>query len=98
MELVAEIGGEVVMLNLLRFRSVADYTNFPDLAPTDEISGRQAYRKYMEHTLPFLHASGGSIDYAGAGGEFLIGAARKGRDMVLLILQKSISFDPNLYE
>ena len=28
-----QIGGEVVMLNLLRFRSVADYTGFPDLAP-----------------------------------------------------------------
>ncbi len=85
-----QISGGVVMLNLLRFRSLADYTNFPDLAPTDEISGRQAYRKYIEHTLPFLHASGGSIDYAGTGGEFLIGPAGKGWDMVLLIRQKSV--------
>ena len=85
-----QIGGEVVMLNLLRFRSIADYTRFPDLAPIGEISGRQAYQKYMEHTLPFLQASGGSVDYAGTGGEFLIGPAGKGWDMVLLIRQKSV--------
>jgi hypothetical protein len=28
-----QISGEVVMLNLLRFRPVADYTDFPNLAP-----------------------------------------------------------------
>ncbi len=85
-----QIGGEVVMLNLLRFRSVADYTRFPDLAPAEEISGRQAYQKYMEHTLPFLQASGGAVDYAGSGGEFLIGPAGMGWDMVLLVRQKSV--------
>jgi hypothetical protein len=85
-----QIGGEVVMLNLLRFRSVADYTDFPELAPAEEISGRDAYQKYIEHTLPFLQASGGSIVYAGIGGDFLIGPAGKGWDMVLLIRQKSV--------
>ncbi len=60
-----QINGEVVMLNLLRFRSVADYTDFPDLAPAEEVSGRDAYQKYIEHTLPFRQASGGSIVYAG---------------------------------
>lgn len=40
-----QIRGEVAMLNLLRFRSVADYTEFPDSAPTEEISGRDAYRR-----------------------------------------------------
>ena len=29
------IPGEVVMLNLLRFRDVADYAEFPDLAPDE---------------------------------------------------------------
>jgi hypothetical protein len=85
-----QISGEVVMLNLLRFRSVADYTDFPDLAPAEEVSGRDAYQKYIEHTLPFLQASGGSIVYAGTGGEFLIGPVGKGWDMVLLIRQKSV--------
>lgn len=85
-----QISGEVVMLNLLRFRSIADYTDFPNLAPGEEISGRDAYQRYIEHTLPFLHGSGGSIVYAGTGGEFLIGPAGKGWDMVLLIRQRSV--------
>lgn len=85
-----QINGEVVMLNLLRFRPVADYSGFPDLAPEKEVSGRDAYLRYIEHTLPYLHASGGSIVYAGTGGDFLIGPAGKGWDMVLLIRQQSV--------
>jgi hypothetical protein len=85
-----QISGEVVMLNLLRFRTVADYTEFPNLAPAEEISGRDAYQKYIDHTLPFLQASGGSIVYAGTGGEFLIGPSDQGWDMALLIRQKSV--------
>jgi hypothetical protein len=46
--------GRVVMLNLLRFRAVADYTASPELAPPAPISGRAAYGKYMAHTLPYL--------------------------------------------
>ncbi len=85
-----QIPGELVMLNLLRFRDVADYTDFPDLAPPENISGREAYQKYMEHTEQFLRESGGSIVYAGNGGEYLIGPEGKGWDMVLLIRQKSV--------
>ena len=34
-----QIPGNVVMLNLLRFRPIADYTEFPQLAPIEDISG-----------------------------------------------------------
>lgn len=85
-----QIPGSVVMLNLLRFRPVADYTEFPQLAPDEDISGWDAYQKYMKHTAPFLEASGGSVVYAGKGGEFLIGPAGKGWDMALLIRQSSV--------
>ena len=78
------------MPNLLRFRSVADYTDLPALDPAEPISGRRAYQKYPQHTLPFLHGSGGSIVYVGTGGEFLIGPAGKGWDMVLLVRQESV--------
>ena len=53
------ISGSVVMLNLLRFRPVADYSATPELAPVSPISGEAAYHLYMEHTLPHLKASGG---------------------------------------
>ena len=33
------ISGEVLMLNLLRFRDVADYSEFPELAPMSRYPG-----------------------------------------------------------
>ena len=55
------IQGSVTMLNLVRFRDSADYSAYPELAPATPITGRQAYARYIdiEHTLPFLRASGG---------------------------------------
>jgi len=49
-----QIRGAVIMLNLLRFREVADYAASPELAPLEPISGREAYQKYIDLTLPFL--------------------------------------------
>lgn len=85
-----DICGEFVMLNLLRFREIADYSLYPELAPEQAISGRQAYEIYMQHTEPFLHAAGGSLLYAGSGGEFFVGPPGRGWDMVLLVKQQSI--------
>ncbi|WP_420239824.1 hypothetical protein ACOBR2_09730 [Telmatobacter bradus] len=65
--------GPVVMLNLLRFRKVADYSAHPELAPSAPISGAAAYDRYIAHTLPFLPASGGEMLFLGAGGRYLIG-------------------------
>ena len=86
-----KISGEVIMLNLLRFRKVADYSKNPDLAPRKQISGREAYQKYLDHTLPFLKESGGSIAFIGEGGAYLIGPQDEQWDMALLIRQKSVS-------
>lgn len=55
-----DIPGEVLMLNLLRFRDVADYAPTPELMPDEHISGRAAYQRYVEHTLPLLGARGGA--------------------------------------
>ena len=46
------IEGPLLMLNLLRFREIADYSGFPDLAPLEPISGSAAYDRYVRHTLP----------------------------------------------
>ena len=43
-----QIQGPVVMLNLLKFRATADYTNLAELKSTKEISGEEAYQLYME--------------------------------------------------
>ncbi len=55
------IQGEVVMLNLLRLRQVADYAANPALAPAQPISGAEAYDRYIAHTLPYLTESGGAL-------------------------------------
>ena len=85
------IPGRVVMLNLLRFRPVADYSTSPKLAPPSPISGEAAYRLYMAHTLPYLHASGGEILFYGKGGSFLIGPLDERWDAAMLIRQSSVA-------
>ena len=85
------ISGEVVMLNLLRFREVADYSAHPDLAPETPISGREAYQKYMDFTAPFLQESGGEPLFLGDGGHFLIGPIDEKWDVMLLVRQKSVA-------
>jgi hypothetical protein len=84
------IEGSVVMLNLLRFRDVADYSANPELEPDTPMSGAEAFNRYIEHTLPFLRQSGGDVLFLGAGGEFLIGPEDQRWDLVMLIRQSSV--------
>jgi hypothetical protein len=84
------ISGEVVMLNLLRFRAVADYSSAPHLAPAEPISGEAAYRRYMDHTTPFLEESGGKVLFLGKGGPYLIGPTDERWDAAILVRQRSV--------
>lgn len=86
-----QIKGSIVMLNLVRFREIADYSVAPELMPAEPISGKNAYQLYIEHSLPFLTASGGEILFMGEGGAFLIGPANEHWDAVLLIKQSSVA-------
>jgi len=84
------IAGPVVMLNLLRFRAVADYAMFPDLAPPVPISGADAFQRYIDHTLPHLQASGGELLFLGQGGGYVIGPPDERWDLMMLVRQKSM--------
>ena len=55
------ISDPVTMLNLLRFREVADYSAHPELMPDEPISGAAAYQKYIDYTLPLLKETGGDL-------------------------------------
>jgi hypothetical protein len=89
--LARNLSGEIVMLNLLRLRAMADYSAHPELAPLEPISGRAAYGRYIEHTLPFLRASGGDVLYLGTGGDYLIGPPGEGWDLAMLVKQSSVA-------
>ncbi len=84
------IGGEILMLNLLRLKETADYSESPELAPAQPISGREALQKYIEHTLPFLRESGGELSLLGIGGAFFIGPEDECWDVVMLVRQSSL--------
>ena len=81
--------GPVVMLNLLRFREVADYSHAPSLAPEGGTSGRDAYAHYMREMRPLLEASGGAVLFSGSASRFLIGPLDEIWDQVLLVQQAS---------
>ena len=83
------ITGPIVMLNLMRFKDVADYSTYSELAPADPISGREAYEAYMAQTRPFLEESGGEVLFAGEAHNFLIGPQEEAWDYVLLVKHKS---------
>ncbi|MEO7312407.1 MAG: hypothetical protein ABIX01_18540 [Chitinophagaceae bacterium] len=87
---MAKISGPVVMLNLLKFKETADYSETPDLTPPNPITGEMAYQLYMEHTLPFLKISGGEILFFGKGGSFLVGPENERWDAVMLVRQESV--------
>ena len=83
--------GPVVMLNLVTFRNVADYSSHPELAPSTPISGADAFDRYVRHTLPYLRDSGGDLLFFGTGGAFLIGPADERWDVAMLVRQTSVA-------
>ena len=83
--------GKIVMLNLLKFKSIADYQGYEDLAANGKISGEDAYQLYMNHTLPELKKAGGRIIYYGKSNRFLIGPSTENWDAILLVEHESVA-------
>lgn len=85
-----QMQGNIVMLNLLRLRPIADYSATLELAPSSPISGAEAFQRYIEHTLPFLRETGGDIMFLGSGGSLLIGPEAERWDIAMLIRQHNV--------
>ena len=85
------IQGPVIMLNLIRLNETADYSNYPNLKPSEPITGQQSYQKYMQHTQPFLKQNGGELMFLGEAGKYFIGPSDQQWDLVLLVKQKSLT-------
>jgi hypothetical protein len=84
------ISGPVVMLNMLRLNEIADYSATPQLAREKPISGREAFQRYITHTMPFLKESGGEVVLLGDGGQFFIGPVDDPWDVVMLVKQNTL--------
>jgi len=75
----------IVMLNMLRFKTTADYSSFPLLAPANEITGLQAYKRYMKCVSPLLLKIGSELLFSGNSAQYLIGPPEEKWDAVLLV-------------
>lgn len=77
------ITGEVIMLNLLRFRDIADYSANPELMPSEPVSGAVAYQKYIDHT--YLRVSARCYQ------NLLVKIVRSGFDFCISALYRLVS-------
>jgi hypothetical protein len=82
--------GEVVMLNRLRFREIADYSATPDLAPPAPMSGAEVFQRFIDHTLPYLRETGGDLLFLGHGGSLVIGPQNERWDMAMPVRQQGV--------
>ncbi|MEM6263211.1 MAG: DUF1330 domain-containing protein [Bacteroidota bacterium] len=82
--------GPVVMLNLLKFKTVADYSDFPALKPVQEVTGKEAYDLYMACTAPHLKEAGSRVLFYGACNQYLIGPELESWDSILLVEHASV--------
>ena len=83
--------GPFLMLNLLKFREVADYSAAPALRPDAQISGSDAFDLYVAATLPHLENSGGALLLNAPAAKWFIGPAGDQWDRVMLVRQTSVN-------
>jgi len=89
--MLKNIQGSIVNLNLIHLKEIADYSEFPEIAPAKEISGYEAFMLYIDLAKPFVEQSGGEILFIGKGDRFLIGPQDEQWDVCMLIRQRSVS-------
>lgn len=83
-------GEAITMLNLLKFKTKADYQNLDAIKPEKEITGEHAYSIYTKNTSEALSNLGSEILYFGKSKSFLIGPDSEKWDAVLLVKHKSL--------
>jgi len=89
--MLKNIQGSIVNLNLIHLKEIADYSEFPEIAPAREISGYEAFMLYIDLAKPFVEQSGGEILFIAKGDRFLIGPQDEQWDVCMLIRQRSVS-------
>jgi len=70
--------GPIAMVNLLKFRDKAQYQD----GPGDEVSGRDAYMRYVAEMVPIVEAAGGRFLFSGEVRGLIIGEVEEPWDAV----------------
>ncbi|HBB55395.1 MAG TPA: DUF1330 domain-containing protein [Hyphomonadaceae bacterium] len=73
--------GPITVLNLLKFRAIAMYSDGSD----GDVTGRAAYARYAEAVEPLIRARGGRTIYAGAVTFLAVGAVEDLWDHLALV-------------
>lgn len=79
--------GPFVMVNLLKFKPMAEYEDSTDA----HLTGQQAYGRYAEEVSKLVTALGGAIRYSGAVTGLLLGEVEELWDMVALAEYPSLA-------
>lgn len=82
--------GKVVMLNLLKFKTNAIYTDLDEKIEQPAISGEKAYKIYTDNTIEELNKLGSRMLYYGESKAFLIGPDLEKWDVVILMEHQSV--------
>jgi len=80
-------GGPVRMMNLLKFREFAKYSDGSDA----ELSGAEAYQRYAVEVVPIISKTGGEVVFSGQANTLVIGDGELEWDMVSIVEYPSVA-------
>lgn len=81
--------GAINMINLLRFRARASYLEGHECAG-ENLTGEQAYQRYMAGTAPFIAKLGARVLWTGTPNLIVIGPADERWDLAFIVEYPSV--------
>ena len=80
-------GGPIRMMNLLKFKEFAKYSDGTDT----ELSGAEAYQRYAATVVPIINKTGGKVVFNGLPKTLVIGDGELEWDMVSIVEYPSVA-------
>ncbi len=82
--------GVINMINLIRFRTRANYP-VDHACAQENLSGEQAYQRYMAATAPFIAKLGARVVWVGTPNLVVIGPSEERWDMAFIVEYPSVA-------
>ena len=80
-------GGPIRMMNLLKFREFAKYSDGTDTG----LSGAEAYQRYAAEVVPIISKTGGEVVFSGDTNTLVVGDVELEWDMVSIVEYSSVA-------